>query len=718
MSANSLPGTLTPLALALANHLWQSTLVAGVVGLLTLTLRRNHARVRYGLWLVASMKFLLPFSLLMILGGQLASLRHSTPVRKAAAESFVTIEQISQPFTDASYQYSTERTTAESATTSNSDRLAAAWNREPLLPLVFAAAWLAGFFVVTARWTRRWRKISDAIQLTEPLREGREFEILRRMEHLAGLQRSIELRSLPASMEPGIFGLFRPILLWPQAISVRLEDTHLEAVLAHEVCHVRRRDNLTAAIQMVVEAIFWFHPLVWWLETRLVEEREHACDEEVLQLCGQRGVYAESILKVCEFCVESPLPCLSGVTGASLKQRIVRIMTQQTGRKLNLSRKVLLCVAAVMAIALPVTFGLVHATQVRAQSAPANPASDIAATWQGILHTSRDLRFVVKITKAGGGTLRATFYNIDGAPGGIPAISTTLNGSLLKLELPFATYEGTLSADGNSITGTWRQGQNPLSLNFARATNETEWTIPQPAPRMAPMAADANPTFEVATIKPSRPDEHGPRYDFRGRRFSVIHASLSDLLKFSYGLQQSQIAKAQDWVNSESYDISAEPDGEGAPSIKQWQMMVKKLMADRFQLKFHFEKREQTVYVLTVAKTGPKLKISQSDPSAPGGLGFGPPGNFGATNQTMADIAEALGQGALNRPVVDQTGLTGRFDLRLTWTPDESQSATESADAPPNLFTAIQEELGLKLESTKAPVDVLVIDHIERPSEN
>jgi uncharacterized protein (TIGR03435 family) len=146
--------------------------------------------------------------------------------------------------------------------------------------------------------------------------------------------------------------------------------------------------------------------------------------------------------------------------------------------------------------------------------------------------------------------------------------------------------------------------------------------------------------------------------------------------------------------------------------------MVQKLMADRFQLKFHFEKREQTVYVLSVVKAGPKLTRSQSDPNASGGMGFGPPGHFGATNATMGDVAGALGQGALNRPVVDQTGLTGRFDLRLTWTPDESQSATESADAPPDLFTAIQEQLGLKLVSTKAPVDVLVIDHVEGPSAN
>jgi uncharacterized protein (TIGR03435 family) len=232
------------------------------------------------------------------------------------------------------------------------------------------------------------------------------------------------------------------------------------------------------------------------------------------------------------------------------------------------------------------------------------------------------------------------------------------------------------------------------------------------------MAADANPTFEVASIKPSRPDEHGPRFWFDPRHFSVIHVSLSQLVQFAYGLQRREIASAPDWFSSEAYDISAEPDGEGEPSIKQWQSMVRKLMADRFQLRFHYEKRELSVYALTVAKTGHKLTRSQGDPNQLPGLGFGPPGNMGATNATMGDVAEAMQQGALDRPVVDQTGLTGRFDLRLRWTPDEMHSATESSDAPPDLFTAIQEELGLKLVSTKAPVDVIVIDRVERPSAN
>jgi uncharacterized protein (TIGR03435 family) len=143
--------------------------------------------------------------------------------------------------------------------------------------------------------------------------------------------------------------------------------------------------------------------------------------------------------------------------------------------------------------------------------------------------------------------------------------------------------------------------------------------------------------------------------------------------------------------------------------------MVRKLMADRFQLKFHYEKRELPVYLLTVAKGGPKLK--KGDPNEPAGLGGGP-GNLGATNATMADLAELLAHGFLDRPVIDQTGLAGKFDLRLTWTPDEMQAATQSADAPPGLFTAIQEQLGLKLVSTKAPADVIVIDHVEKPSAN
>src|SRR5208282_2644996 len=121
-------------------------------------------------------------------------------------------------------------------------------------------------------------------------------------------------------------GIWRPILFWPARVSERLGDSQLEAILAHEIGHVRRRDNLTAAIHMLVEAVFWFHPLVWWIGARLVEERETACDQDVLRFEREPEVYAEGILKVCEYCLEAPLLCVSGVSGSDLKKRIQGIM--------------------------------------------------------------------------------------------------------------------------------------------------------------------------------------------------------------------------------------------------------------------------------------------------------------------------------------------------------------------------------------------------------
>jgi beta-lactamase regulating signal transducer with metallopeptidase domain len=160
-------------------------------------------------------------------------------------------------------------------------------------------------------WLLRWRRISAAIRQATPLHEGREVEAMRRLEHGEGIRKPTEIFLSRTSLEPGIFGIVRPVLVWPERITARLEDAHLEAILAHELSHVRHRDNLAAAIHMVVEAIFWFHPLVWWLGARLVEERERACDEAVLATGRDRRVYAESILRICEFCVESPLTCIS-----------------------------------------------------------------------------------------------------------------------------------------------------------------------------------------------------------------------------------------------------------------------------------------------------------------------------------------------------------------------------------------------------------------------
>jgi uncharacterized protein (TIGR03435 family) len=678
---------------ALVNHLWQSTLVMLVAWLLTQVLKRNQARTRYWIWMAASLKLLLPFSLLAAAGDWL----------RPACVPPIESPHLASAMVKLAHPFSASPQSPESFTITFSQPAAVALAPHHGSPLAetLVLLWLCGWLFLLLRWSCDWWAIRTTL----------------RSASRVSLPMDVPVFLTSRMIGPATVGILRPVLLLPEKIVNQLPAPQLRSILAHESCHVRRRDNLTAAIHMAVEAIFWFHPAVWWIERRLIEEREWACDEAVLQLGNEAEVYAESILNVCKFYTGSPIACMSGVTGSELKQRIFRIMTKQAALQLDLRRKLLLTTVAIAAISIPLIFGLLHITEVRAQSAPAKPPGDITGTWQGTLHTNRDLRIVVKITKAAGGSLRATYYDIEEAPVAIPVISTTLNSGLLRLELPFGAYEGTVSAGGNSITGTWKNGPSPQLLNFDRATPETEWTIPQPPPRLPPMAADANPTFEVATIKPSRPEEHGPRFWFEPRRFLVVHISLSQLVQFSYGLQQRQIEGAPDWFTSDSYDISAVPGGEGEPSIKQWQAMAKKLMADRFQLKFHYEKREMTVYALTVGKSGPKLKTSQGNPGGLPGLGFGP-GNFGATNATMADFAQAMQQGALDRPVVDQTGLAGRFDFRLTWTPDGLHPATESADAPPDLFNAIQEELGLKLLSTRAPVDVLVINHVERPSAN
>jgi bla regulator protein BlaR1 len=356
---------------ALGNHLWQSTIFAFAAGLLTLILRKNHARARYWLWLAASMKFLVPFSFLVSIGRRLA---WSSASAGANDGFYFVMEEISEPFTQSAASLAAPATVFS--------------NLLHLLPALLTAAWLCGFVVVLIVWFTRWRRVCAAMREAAPLQEGREVEALRRLEHVGGIRRRIKMLLTRASLEPGIFGILRPILVWPEGISARLEDAHLEAVLAHEVWHVRRNDNLAAAVHTVVEALFWFHPLVWWLGTRLLVERERACDEEVVESGSERQVYAESILKICEFCVGSPLACVSGVTGADLKKRIVNIMNKRVVRKLNFGKKVLLSVVGVAAIAAPVVFGLVKPTQGRAQSFAANSAPNASAFTRGYQNVS------------------------------------------------------------------------------------------------------------------------------------------------------------------------------------------------------------------------------------------------------------------------------------------------------------------------------------------
>jgi uncharacterized protein (TIGR03435 family) len=407
-------------------------------------------------------------------------------------------------------------------------------------------------------------------------------------------------------------------------------------------------------------------------------------------------------------------------------------MAEPARSKLNCSRKLLLHIAGWLTVAAIALFGLVDAAQSRAQ-APENKAQGIVGTWQGTLHAGRDLRTVVKISKADDGGYKAVFYSIDQGGDGLPVSKITLDGSELKMSLTMigGTYDGKVSSDGNTITGTWSQGPNPLPLNLTRATPETEWTIPPPQPKLPPMEANANPGFEVATIKPSPPNKPGKGFGFRSGHFVTLNTNVNDLIAFAYGLHAKQIVDAPPWFGTDLYDIEGKPDTEGRPNQKQMQMMVQKLLAERFKLTFHHDKRELSVYIITVAGSGPKMTKSTTGPNDPTGFGLRGLGDLIVRNLTMKDFATWMQSGVMDKPVVDQTELSDRYDFELKWTPDESQFGqfrgtgtpmppppTDDPKAPPSLYTAMQEQLGLKMGPGKFPDDVIVIDHVEKPSEN
>ena len=307
--------------------------------------------------------------------------------------------------------------------------------------------------------------------------------------------------------------------------------------------------------------------------------------------------------------------------------------------------------------------------------------------------------------------------------------AVTLRGSTFRYSIPAlnGSYQGELSADGKSMLGTWTQGAS-MPLLFVRATKETAWEIPVPPAPLKPMAKNADPAFEVATLKPSLPDGSGKYLRVVGRRYMTHNTSLADLMEVVYGVHPRQITGGPAWVDNDKFDLLGVPDAEGEPDASQWLLMIKKMLAARFKLVFHHENRQMSAYVLSVAKNGPKnLTKSDSNSPLPTGLEFipGPSGLLlPARNTAIGQFAQMMQQVVLDRPVVDRTGISGRFDFQLTFTPDESQfnghppTLPPQTNSSPGLFEAVQQQLGLTLNSEKVAADVLVIDHVERPSPN
>src|SRR4051812_25517655 len=257
-----------------------------------------------------------------------------------------------------------------------------------------------------------------------------------------------------------------------------------------------------------------------------------------------------------------------------MKPGIEAIMTKRSA----------LVLAGLVAIAAPVILGITGVTVLQAQTQAA-PKQEISGTWQGTLPSPQapngGLRLVFKISTADAGALKALVYAIDRDPTPFSATSVTLKGSTLQVSIqPLqSVFEGTLSGDGNTITGRWSQAANALPLTLIRATDQTAWAIPESAPAPVRMHADAKPEFAVATIKPSRPDAPRGGYGIRGQDVTTTNVTVSWMIKLAYNVHANQISGGPSWLDSERYDTVGRSDTPGEPSRDQMKLMVQKLLA-------------------------------------------------------------------------------------------------------------------------------------------
>lgn len=343
---------------ALLNHLWQSTLCLMVIAALTLRLRHNGASVRYWLWFAASAKFLVPFALLVALGQQLLppSVALDRVAPAIALPATFAAKHLAAPFAGAT---SGGPMSLRTLPTVSSEEIA-------------AAIWALGLLGFLLHWTVHWRRLRSLVRESQPL----------------PMAVPIPVRSSSSALEPGLVGILRPVLLLPRCLMEQLSSEEIRSILAHELCHLRRRDNLTYLIHLLSQAVFWFYPPLWWLGTRLIRERERACDEAVLAAGHEPQVYAQSILKVCRICVGAPLVGIAGVSGSDLKRRVRRIMDGWQGTPLKAVQKLLVGGMAVTALGLPVILGLLVNPIADAQGAAgAEYSAPAGVARQGYLQT-------------------------------------------------------------------------------------------------------------------------------------------------------------------------------------------------------------------------------------------------------------------------------------------------------------------------------------------
>ncbi len=358
-------------------------------------------------------------------------------------------------------------------------------------------------------------------------------------------------------------------------------------------------------------------------------------------------------------------------------------------------------------------------------------AQTILGTWQGSLllvatgqgsNGDSGLRIVFTIDKDPNGSFHGSMTLIDR---GSSVQLTAVNFSAPNVAFADGdtlTYRGKISADGQSIAGTWTEGNQSMPLTLSLATANSLWKREGPGP-LSPMAADADPAFEVATIKPSDPTKDNFDYNLTGRPFIAHGISATELIKIAYNMRGRQVIGGPSWMGQSTYDVTGVPDTPGKPSEDQTRVMVRKLLAERFQLVARAEKQEFPVLALTLDPKGPRPTPSDPNLNVGGNILTRQDGDdmlYQFSGVTIAQFLYALMSKFREKQIVDETGLTGIYDITLRMPASAFQRPPSHGpeDQRANAFIVAAEKAGFKFISKKQPIPVVIIDHIDRPSPN
>ncbi len=600
----------------LVHFVWQGAVVAAVAAFVLHLSRHRSASLRYTVACGALAVMLLSVAITAAL------FEPSAPINPAprAATTDGTVKRVDVLLP------------IEIGESGSTPRLSNVQRIEAALPWI-VSAWLLGVACLLARTVAGWWRVRRLYKLAASSMQSAWQGAANRIASRVGLARGIRIAELAQIEVPMVIGCLRPIVVLPIAALSSLNASQVEAILAHELAHVRRHDYLANLMQTLAETLLFYHPAVWWISRRIRDEREHCCDDVAVAVCGDPVGYAAALTEL-EAWRSGEVSLAAAATGGSLLNRVRRILRVE-----------------------------------------------IAA----------DLR-----------------------------------------------------------TSSWTMGFIVLGVAGSLGLN-----------LMAQTSAPVEPTpkFEVASVRPNTSGDNRMTVQMLpGGRYNAINIPPRLLIMNSYGLQEHQLVGAPAWIASERFDIVAKAEGDLEPPASRVgpsrvQLMVRALLEERFKLKVHHEPREVPVYELVRARAdgqlGRELKLSTVDCEAivaarrSGGAPAEPPkpgerpqcgarvgfGELIAGGQPLLELVSLL-SATVGRNVIDRTGLTGRYDIHLRWTPDRvlQRAAGTTSNEPirvngveidpngPSIFTALQEQLGLKLEAERATVEALVIDHIERPS--